>query len=56
VNQPPYGKDNCTNNEANAASPEIEGGANHRPDSRTNRPCFDPHRSLLYVATSFPTY
>jgi hypothetical protein len=55
VKQPPYGEDNCTNNEANAARLEIEGGIYRQPDPRTSRPRFDRHRSLLYVATSFPT-
>src|SRR5215212_8809514 len=54
VKQPPYGEDNCTNNEANAARLQIEGGVHRRPDPRTSRPCFDRHRSLLALLPSFP--
>src|SRR5829696_3400165 len=44
VKQPPYGEDNCTNNEANAARFEIQAGAHRRTDPRTS---FDRHGSSL---------
>src|SRR5215207_4235498 len=56
VKQPPYGEDNCTNNEANAASLEIEGGVHGRPDPRTSRPCFDRHGSSFIATTSLPPF
>src|SRR5215210_7583895 len=56
VKQPPYGEDNCTNNEANAASPEIEGGVHRRPDPRTSRSCFNRHGSSLTLLPSFTTF
>src|SRR5215218_11522418 len=57
VNQPPYGKDNCTKNEANAAHLEIEGGAHRGPDPRTTAPpstVMVPPLRCYCVANSFP--
>src|SRR5215212_8083820 len=45
VKQPPYGEDNCSNNEANAARFEIEAGAHRRADPWTSLPSFDRHGS-----------
>src|SRR5215208_8393226 len=49
VKQPPYGEDDCTNNEANAARPQIEGGVHRRPDPRTSRPGINRHGSLPFT-------
>src|SRR5215212_5681708 len=45
VKQPPYGEDNCSNNEANAARFEIEADADRRADPWTSLPSFDRHGS-----------